>query len=208
MAINQTGVRNAYTVPVIDEAEETSGVEEYEACDAAVAMEFANGLREYRPAQFSLLDQPLGFRKPACIARRPPSYLHGVDHAITVKEVMASDWLEEWVGTVPDIDSVDAFRYFSSDREGVTDGLFRHRSEVPCNLDTWIGRFRKWDLALSCNQRIFHHIQCHSSCSLEQIPWRRRITLRMRWRCQCRRKKGVLPVNDGCCLLWEMTQGR
>lgn len=72
-------------------------------------------------------------------------------HAVTVKEVVAGDRLEQRVGTVPDVNTINAVRDSAGDREVVPDCLFRYRGEIPGNLNTWVGGFREWLLKLPCD---------------------------------------------------------
>lgn len=132
----------------VDDAEEAAGVEEEEAGDAGVAVEFADGFGEDGPAQGFFLGQALGFGEAAGVAGGAVFEGDGVDHAVAVEEVVAGGGLVEGVGAVADVDAFNAFWDFSGDWEGVFDGVFRHRSEVTGDLDSWVGGFGERVLAL------------------------------------------------------------
>ena len=133
---------------VIDEAKQPSGIEEEEASDAGVTMELAYGLGEHRAAELSLLDQSLCFGETASVARGTAIKGDCVNHTVAIEEVMPSDRLEQWVGAVSQINSINAIRDGAGDRKRVTDRLLRHGSEVSGNLNTGVGGFRKRVLAL------------------------------------------------------------
>lgn len=71
-----------------------------------------------------------------------------MDHAVSVEEVVTGNRLVEWVGAVTDVDAFNAFWDFAGDWEGVGDRVFRYWGEVTGDLDSWVGGFGKWVLAL------------------------------------------------------------
>ena len=71
----------------------------------------------------------------------------GVDHAVSVEEVVPSDGLVERVRAVADVDALNAFGDFSGHREGLMRRVLRHGGEVASDLDTWVGGFGEWVFA-------------------------------------------------------------
>jgi hypothetical protein len=55
-------------VVVIHKPEKPASVEQSKACDAGVSMELTYGLGKDRPAELSLLDEPLRLGEPASVA--------------------------------------------------------------------------------------------------------------------------------------------
>nr|GMD90290.1 Os07g0154201 [Ipomoea batatas] len=162
-----TGVGYAGAGALIDEPEKPAGVEKEQPCDPRVAVKFPNGLGENRAAQGPFLDEPVGLREPAGVARLAVLELHGVDHPVAVEEVVAGHRLEQRVGAVADVDPPNAFRYCSDHRKRVLDGLLRHRSKIPGNLNARVGRFRQRVLEFALSYLILHRIQGHCRRSLQ-----------------------------------------
>ncbi|KAF7822530.1 Uncharacterized protein G2W53_020674 [Senna tora] len=132
-------------------SEHSASVEEEKPRDSRVAVKLADGFGEDGATQSFFLDETLRFGESAGVAGGAVFELDGVDHAVAVEEVVAGDGLVERVGSVADVDTLNAFGDFSGDREGVGDGLLRHRSEVSGDLDTWVGGLGKWVLTLVGN---------------------------------------------------------
>jgi hypothetical protein len=133
---------------VIHNPEKPSSVEQKKACDAGVSMELTYGLGKHRAAEFSLLDQPLRLGEPASVAGGAAIDLDGVNHPVAVEEVVPSDGFEQRVGSVAEVNAVNAFGDCAGDWEFSPDWLFRYRSEVSGDLDSWVGGFGKWVSAL------------------------------------------------------------
>lgn len=82
-------------------------------------MEFADGFGENGPAQGFFLGQTLGFGEAASVADGAVLESDGVDHAVTVEEVVSCCGFVEGVCAVADVDAVNVLRDFSGDGEGV-----------------------------------------------------------------------------------------
>jgi hypothetical protein len=124
------------------------------------------GLGKDRAAEFLLLDEPLRLGEPASVAGGAVIDADGVNHAVAVEEVVPSDGIEQRVGSIAEVNAVNAFWDCAGDREFSLDWLFWYWSEVSCDLDLWVGCFRKWVSELVCDQRAFGHVQCHGGGSL------------------------------------------
>lgn len=156
--VDEAGVGDTHAVGPIDEAEEGAGVEEEEAGDAGVAVEFTDGFGEHVAAEAFFLGEALGFGEAAGVAGGAGVEFDGVDHAVSVEEVVPSDGLVEWVRAVADVDALNAFGDFSGHREGLMRRVLRHGGEVASDLDTRVGGFGEWVLPLVGDQGCFDHV--------------------------------------------------
>lgn len=118
------------------------------------------------------MDQALRLRESAGVAGGAIVELHGVNHAVSVEEVVAGKRLEERIGAVPDIDAVNGVGDFADDREVVLDGVLGHRREVSGDLDSWISRFRERVVELVSSEGGLNGIEGHCSCFLDDVPLR------------------------------------
>ena len=135
-----------------------AGVEEEEAGDAGVVVEFANGFGKHVVVEAFFLGEALGFREAAGVAGGARVELHNMDHVIPVEEVVPHDGLIEWVRAVADVDALNAFGDFSGHREGLMRRVLRHGGEVASDLDTRVGGFGEWVLPLVGDQGCFDHV--------------------------------------------------
>lgn len=134
---------------VVDEAEESSGVEEKKSSNTRMPVELANGFRKHRTAELAFLNQSLRFGEAAGVTGFAAIDGNGVNHAVTVEEMVARDGFKQGVGAISEIDPSNAIRNGPDDGEGVLDWLFRDGSEVSRYLNAWVGSFGERVLELA-----------------------------------------------------------
>lgn len=106
-------------------------------------VELSYRFRKNRPADCSLLNQPVSLREPARIANGIVIiYSDGVNHSVAVEKVVAGGRVVHRIGSVAEVDAPNAVGYGSSDGEGVLCGLFGYGGEVTGDLDAGVGGFR------------------------------------------------------------------
>ena len=134
------------------------GIEEEEAGDAGVVVEFTDGFGEHVAAEDFFLGEALGFGEVAGVAGGTRVELHDVDHVVAVKEVVPCDGLVEWVRTIANVDAFNGVRDFSNHREELMRQVLWHGGEVASDLDTRVGGFGEWVLPLMGDQGCFDHV--------------------------------------------------
>ena len=72
---------------------------------------------------------------------------------------MTGGGFKERISTVAEVDTVNAIRDGSGDREVMFDRLFGDGSEVAGDLDTWVGGFREWVAELVRKHGGFRHVE-------------------------------------------------
>lgn len=109
-------------------------------------MELPDRLREHRPAELPLLNQPVCLGEAAGVTGGAAIDGDGVDHAVAVEQVVSGGGLEERVGPVAEVDAVNAVGNGSGDRKVVLHRVLRDGSEIAGDLNSWVGGFGKWML--------------------------------------------------------------
>ncbi|RHN74679.1 hypothetical protein MtrunA17_Chr2g0312961 [Medicago truncatula] len=106
-----------------------------------MTMKFTYGFWKNGPAQGFFLGQTVGFGEAARVTYGAVCEFNGVDHTVSVEEVVTGYWLVKWIGAVTEVNTVNVGWDFAGNWKRLGYRVFRYWGEVTGNLNTWVGGF-------------------------------------------------------------------
>lgn len=105
------------------------------------------------------MNKTVCFSETTRIADRAFVEFDCMNHAVSVEEMVAGDRFVKWVGSVSDVDALNAVGDLSGSGKVLADGFLGHRREVSGDLDGGVGCFGERMLTLLRNQCVFDCVQ-------------------------------------------------